>query len=80
MPPRKNFKFTFPFEPPWEDLRMTVVSSNGIKCHIFDTCVVTDPEERAKIDQNIANIIIAHDRRKFLEELDRKEREQQEGA
>lgn len=77
MPPRKGFKFKFPFEPPWEDLRKTVVTSNGTKCYIFDTCVVTDPEERAQIDRNIANIIIEHDRRKFLEELDRREREEQ---
>lgn len=74
MAPRKDFKFKFPFEPPWEDLRMTVVTSNGVKCHIFDTCVVTDPEERAQIDRNIANIIINHERRKFLEKLEQEER------
>ena len=77
MAPRKDFKFTFPFEPPWEDLRKTVVTSNGVKCYIFDTCVVTDPEERAQIDRNIADIIIRNDQRKFLKELERQEREEQ---
>lgn len=65
MPPRKGYKFKFPFEPPAEDLRMTVVTPHGT-CYIYDTCVVTDPEERAQIDRNIANIIIEHDRREFL--------------
>ena len=81
MPPRKDYKFVYPFKPPWEDLRKTVVTSNGTKCYIFDTCVVTDPEERAQIDRNIADIIIRNDQRKFLEEQDRKAREEQrEGA
>lgn len=64
--PRKNFEFKFPFEPPKEDLRKVVVTASGARCYIYDTCVVTDPEERKKIERNIANIIIERDRREFL--------------
>lgn len=64
--PRKDYKFTFPFEPPMEDLKMVVETANGAKCYIFDTCVVTDPAERAEIDRKVAQIIIERDRREFL--------------
>lgn len=80
MAPRKNFKFTYPFQPPWEDLKMTVVTPNGVKCHIFDTCVETDPEKIAQIERNIANIIIRHEERMFLQEQERLERARQEAG
>lgn len=63
---RKDYKFTFPFVPPTEDLRKVVVTASGARCYIYDTCVVTDPVERAEIDRKVASIIIERDRRAFL--------------
>lgn len=48
---RNGFVFTFPFEPPWEDLRAEGSTPNGGKFYIFDSCVIRDPEERAAIDR-----------------------------
>ena len=48
---RNGFVFTFPFEPPWEDLRAEGNTPNGGKFYIFDSCVIRDPEERAAIDR-----------------------------
>lgn len=72
---RKDYKFTFPFEPPWEDLKMEVTTSTGAKAYIFDTCVRRDPEERAAIDREVAGVLMRHERRRFMEKLAREERE-----
>lgn len=63
------YEFKFPFEPPWEDLKMTVVASNGTKCYIFDSCVVRDPVERAKIDERIGDILARAERRQLMERM-----------
>lgn len=70
---RAKFEFTFPFEPPWEDLRMQGTAPNGGKWFIFDSCVVKDPEEKAKIDRNVGEILARSQRRKFMEQLNAQE-------
>jgi len=32
------YEFKFPFEPPLEDLKMTVTAASGAKVFIYDTC------------------------------------------
>ena len=55
---RNGFVFTFPFEPPWEDLRAEGSTPNGGKFYIFDSCVIRDPEERAAIDRRVADVFV----------------------
>jgi outer membrane lipoprotein-sorting protein len=68
MAPRKDYQFKFPFEPPLEDLRKTVVTSNGTVCYIYDTFVEKDPEEIRKIEQRVADIVIRHEQKVWLRE------------
>ncbi len=51
------YQFKFPFEPPWEDLKMTVDLPGGGKVYIFDTCVERDPKRRAEIDRRVGEIL-----------------------
>lgn len=64
----KKFEFKFPFEPPWDDLKMELTASNGAKVYIFDSCVERDPEKRAAIDRQVAEVLIRAERRKFMQE------------
>lgn len=59
---RNGFVFTFPFEPPWEDLRAEGSTPNGGKFYIFDSCVIRDPEERAAIDRRVADVFVQAER------------------
>ena len=70
---RNGFVFTFPFEPPWEDLRAEGSTPNGGKFYIFDSCVIRDPEERAAIDRRVADVFVQAERRKFLAALEAEE-------
>lgn len=72
---RKDYKFTYPFEPPWEDLQMELTTSNGCKAYIFDTCVRRDPEEKAAVDREVAEVLVRIERRRFMEKLAREEYE-----
>lgn len=65
-----KFEFKFPFEPPWEDLRMQGTAPNGVKWYIFDSCVVRDPEERAAIDRNLGEIMAQIEREQFIRDMD----------
>ncbi len=58
----------YPFEPPWEDLKMTVVTDKGVKCYIFDTCCKNEtPEQRAETKRRIGNIIYQSELRKRMQ-------------
>lgn len=75
-----KFEFKFPFEPPWEDLRMEGTTPGGIKFYVFDSCVERDPEKRAEIDRRIAKIFVDSERRKFLAKLAEEEAAEAGGA
>lgn len=64
------YEFKFPFEPPWEDLRLTVDLPNGGKAYVFDTCVERDPVKRAAIDEQVGLVLARDARKKFLRELE----------
>jgi len=51
------YEFKFPFEPPLEDLKMTVTTASGAKVFIYDTCCKNfTPEDKARIDKKIIQI------------------------
>lgn len=52
---------------------MQGTAPNGGKWFIFDSCVVKDPEEKAKIDRNVGEILARSQRRKFMEQLNAQE-------
>lgn len=64
------YEFKFPFEPPWEDLRLTVDLPNGGKAYVFDTCVERDPVKRAAIDEEVGLVLARDARKKFLRRLE----------
>ena len=69
-----KFEFTFPFEPPWEDLKMTVPFEDGPVCYVFDTCCKDfGPEQKKEADQRIMKIWNNHVRKKMIEEIMREE-------
>ncbi len=51
------FEFKYPFEPPWEDMKLEIDLPNGGKAYVFDTCVERDPMKRAAIDEEVARIL-----------------------
>lgn len=51
------FEFKYPFEPPWEDMKLEIDLPNGGKAYVFDTCVERDPIKRAVIDEEVARIL-----------------------
>lgn len=51
------FEFKFPFEPPWEDMKLEIDLPGGGKAYVFDTCVERDPVKRAAIDEEVARIL-----------------------
>ena len=51
------FEFKYPFEPPWEDMKLEIDLRNGGKAYVFDTCVERDPMKRAAIDEEVARIL-----------------------
>lgn len=61
-----GYEFKFPFEPPWEDLKMEISLPGGGKAYIFDTCVERDPVKRAAIDEEVGLVLARAERRKFL--------------
>ena len=63
------YEFKFPFEPPWEDLKLTLDLPNGGKAYVFDTCVVRDPVKRAAIDEEVGMILARAERKRFLKRL-----------
>lgn len=66
--------FVFPFEPPWEDLKMTVPFEEGPVCYVFDTCCKDfDPEQKRERDQRIMKIWNWHVRKKIIKEIMREE-------
>ena len=71
---RNGFVFTFPFEPPWEDLRAEGSTPNGGKFYIFDSCVIRDPGERAAIDGRVADVVVMAERGLLLAALEAVER------
>lgn len=76
------YEFTFPWEPPWEDLAMEVTTSNGAKCYIFDTFCKEPltPEQKEAKDRRILQIYAESARMKFLRELREKEAEEAKAA
>lgn len=63
-------KFTFPFVPPWEDLRQTTELPGGGKAYVFDTCVERDPEKVKEIEKEIGLILAQAERRKLLRSME----------
>lgn len=63
------YEFKFPFEPPWEDLKMQGVTDKGVRFYIFDSCVERDPVKRAAIDEEVGLVLARHERKKFLQSL-----------
>ena len=74
------YKFTYPFKPPKEDLRMEGTTANGVKFYIYDTCVERDPEKRAEIDRQVAEIIVDAERRRFMAQEEAERQARSEGA
>ena len=66
------FEFKFPFEPPWEDLKQMTECPGIGTVYIFDSCVVTDPEERAKIDEEVAQILAQSKLKAYLAQMEKK--------
>lgn len=64
------YEFKFPFEPPWEDLKLQGTTSTGARYYVFDSCVEKDPEKRAEIDKRVGLILARAERQKFLQSLD----------
>lgn len=63
-------KFTFPFVPPWEDLRQTTDLPGGGKAYVFDTCVERDPAKVAQIEEEIGLILAQAERRKLIRAME----------
>lgn len=63
------YEFKFPFNPPWEDLKLQGETSTGAKFYVFDSCVEKDPEKRAEIDQRVGLVLARAERQKFLRSL-----------
>lgn len=63
------YEFKFPFEPPWEDLKLQGVTATGARYYVFDSCVETDPEKRAEIDQRVGLVLARAERQRFLQSL-----------
>jgi len=50
-------QFTFPFQPPMEDLKLVVDCDNGTKCYLFNTfCKNITPEQKREADRRILTI------------------------
>ncbi len=46
--------FTFPFEPPMEDLRMVLKTQSGATCYVFDTfCRDITREEKIAVETRL---------------------------
>ena len=51
------YEFKFPFEPPWEDLKMEGTSQSGAKYYIFDTCCKNFTKaDKERTDREICRI------------------------
>lgn len=61
------FEFKFPFEPPWEDMKLEIDLPGGGKAYVFDTCVERDPVKRAAIDEEVARILYNARVRRMME-------------
>jgi hypothetical protein len=56
-----------PFIPPEGDLAMEGVSENGVKWAVYDTlCRDFGPEEKARADREITEILLRAEQRKLL--------------
>lgn len=62
------YKFTFPFVPPKEDLKLVKHIPGKGTCYIYDTCVVRDPVERARIDAQVSEILTQAELRRMRRE------------
>lgn len=59
-----------PFAPPREGLRAQGVTGQGIRYHIFDSRIERAPEERERLERNLAAILDDAARRRFWERQD----------
>lgn len=51
------YEFKYPFEPPWEDLRMKITTADGIDAYIFDTvCKDLSEEGKIRLDTELVRI------------------------
>lgn len=65
------FEFKFPFEPPWEDLKQVTECPGIGTVYVFDSCVVTDPAERARIDEEVGEILARAKLKAYLAQRER---------
>lgn len=62
------YEFKYPFEPPWNDLRLTVTSSAGAMCYLFDSCVCKG-KEREELDRLNGELLARFARERALRTL-----------
>lgn len=52
------YEFKFPFEPPWEDLKLELEFASGAKCYVFDTlCKNVTQEQKDAAMEHIGDIV-----------------------
>lgn len=67
------YKFTFPFVPPKEDLKLVKHIPGKGTCYVYDTCVVRDPVERARIDAQVSEILTRAEIKRRMREMEDKD-------